>query len=184
MTQLVPLLLALSSTACSTLYSDAQNAGRRSDQARQEAERAMKQASRQAVSAQPVGGEALVRLLAGNSHVQVYVKRSSDIRPYFTSYNYFASDGRFIARDTYSKRAPPYEGKGHWRVEKDRLCITTQSEGTDAGCFRIRLAADGAIQYWIHNPGGAYDGMLTKNITDVRPGLQEPEYISDPAAFR
>lgn len=144
----------------------------------------MKLASRQAASAQPVGGEALVRLLAGYSHVQAYVKRSSDSRPYFTRYDYFAPDGRFIERDTHGKRTPPYETKGHWRVEKDLLCITTESGSTEAGCFRIRLAADGAVQYWIHRPGDMFDGLFTKNITDVRLGLQEPEYVSDPAAFR
>lgn len=177
------LCMALCSSGCDLLHSDAENAGRRSEQARKEAAKAMKQASLEAPAAQAVDGDALVKLLAGKSHVQAYVK-SSGGRPYFTIYDYFAPDGRFTARDTYSKRSPEYQGKGHWRVDKDVLCITTESEDTEAGCFKIRLASDGAIQYWIHEPGGQFDGLFTKNITDVRLGQQEPEYDSDPASFR
>ena len=173
--------VALSATGCDMLHSDAENAGRHSEQARKSAARAMKQASLEAAPAQPVSGDALVKLLSGRSHVKAYFKGSSGGRPYFTTYAYFAPGGAFIARDTDSKRSPEYEGRGRWRVDGDVLCITTESEDVEAGCFKIRVAADGAVQYWIHDPGGDFHGLFTKNVIDVRPGLQVPAYVSEPA---
>lgn len=178
----IALPLALLTIACTDmLYSDNQNAGRRSAEARQDAQRSMKLASSQAAAARPMAGQALVQLLSGNTHVEPYRKRTEDSKPYLTHYNYYGPDGTFIGRDTYSRRTVGYQDVGRWKVSADTLCIGLRS---DESCYTIRLAPDGAIQYWIHKPGDMFHGLLTRNVKIVRPGLQEPEYISDPAAFR
>lgn len=179
------LTAALLTSACTDMFhSDAENAGRRSSEARQAALKSMKSSSAEAPSAKPVSGQALVNLLSGNTHVEAYVKRSGDVKPYLTTYDYYGPDGVFVAKDTYSRRTPEYQDVGRWKVEKDVLCVTVKSRQEEDSCYTIRVAANGAIQYWIHRPGDPFDGLLTRNVTTVRHGLQEPEYISDPAAFR
>lgn len=179
------LQLALMTTACTDmLHSDAENAGRRSAQARQEALNAMKLSSAQAVAAASVSGQALVRLLAGNTHVEAYRKRSGDPKPYLTTYDYYGLDGSFVGRDTHSRRTIDYQDLGRWSVDGNVLCVIVQSIEAEENCYTVRLMANGAIQYWIYKPGDPFDGLLTRIVNIVRPGLQEPEYVSDPAAFR
>jgi len=163
------------------LYSDSQNAGRQNAQARQAALASIKLSSSQADAAQQVTGPALAQLLSGNTHVQAFRKRSEDPKPFLTRYDYYAPDGTYIGRDTHSRRTTAYQEVGRWKVTEEALCIAKQSE---EACYTIRLASSGAVQYWIYKPGDPFHGLLTRNIRDVRSGLQEPEYISDPAAFR
>ncbi|MEO8278682.1 MAG: hypothetical protein ABI564_03250 [Ideonella sp.] len=178
------LQLAWMTVACTdALYSDAENAGRKSMQSRQAALRSMKSSSSAAATATPVSGQDLTQLLAGHTHVDAFVKRAGDAKPYLTTYDYYGPDGTFIAKDTYSRRTADYYDVGRWTVHANVLCITLPSRPEDA-CFTIRLTADGTIQYWIHKPGDPFDGLLTRNVTVVRNGPQEPEYTSDPAAFR
>lgn len=179
---LLPVPLLLVTAACTDmLYSDSQNSARRSAQARESAIASMKTSSSQAVAAQPVTGQALEQLLSGNTHVKAYRKRSGDAKPYLTQYDYYAPDGTFIGRDTHGRRTAEYQDKGQWKVAGETLCITKRG---DQNCYTIRLAPDGTIQYWIHKPGDPFHGLLTRNIDEVRAGLQEPEYVSDPAAMR
>jgi len=144
----------------------------------------MQLSSSQAETAQPMEGPALVQLLSGNTHVNAFRKRSEDIKPYITYYDYYGPDGTFIGRDTHSRRTVNYQDVGSWKVSADSLCISVQSIQEEESCYTIRLAPDGVIQYWIHKPGDPFHGLLTRNVEIVRRGLQEPEYISDPAAFR
>ncbi len=179
------LQLVWMTAACTEMfYSDAQNAGRKSAQARQDALRSMKVSSAQADKAQPVVGNALVALLSGNTHVEAFRKRADDSKPYLTTYDYYAPDGIFIGRDTHSRRTVEYQDVGRWKVEADTLCVDLPAWKADPRCYTIRLAPDGAIQYWIRQPGDPFDGLLTRNVRVVRRGLQTPEYTSDPAAFR
>jgi len=177
-------LLAFTLAGCvEMLHSDSENASRRAHRARDESLRAMKLGSAQAAPGQVVTGEALPKMLAGQSHVSEYRKRVGDAKPYITVYDFFGNDGTFISRDTHGRRTPAYQTVGRWRVRAGLLCIATPSQ-PDESCYTIRLAADGALQYWIAKPGDPFDGLLTKSVRIVRPGLQEPEYVSDPAAFR
>jgi hypothetical protein len=179
------LLSSLLLPACTDmLHSDAQNASRRSAEARQSALRSMQLSSAQAVAAVPVKGEALVQLLSGNSHVEAFRKRADDARPYLTSYDYFGPDGSFIRRDTHARRTPAYQEVGRWQVKAETLCLAMKHRESEPDCYSLRQAADGTIQYWIHKPGDPFHGLLTRNVKIVRKGLQEPEYTSDPAAFR
>ena len=178
-------MLALALSACTEMfYSDSANANRQAAQARQEALRAMKLSSAQAPAARQISGAALVELLAGKSHVSEFRKRTGDAKPYLTTYDYFGADGSYIGRDTYSRRTPEYQEVGLWTVNGTSLCIVIRAPRADEHCYSIRLAADGTIQYWIHKPGDPFDGLLTREVTIVRPGLQPPEYASDPSAFR
>jgi hypothetical protein len=162
-------------------YSDSQNAGRQSEKARQAALASMKVSSSQAEAAQQVTGPALAQLLSGNTHVQAFRKRSEDPKPFLTRYDYYAPDGTYIGSDTHARRTTQYQEVGRWKVTEQVLCIARHS---DEACYTIRLASSGAVQYWIYKPGDPFHGLLTRNIRDVRSGLQQPEYVSDPADFR
>jgi TfoX/Sxy family transcriptional regulator of competence genes len=179
------LQFALIGAGCTDmLYSDAENAGRKNVEARQNALRSMKSSSAQAVAATPMSGQALVKLLSGTTHVEAYRKRSDDAKPYITTYDYYAADGTYIGSDTHSRRTVGYQDIGRWTVDADVLCLSVDSRQEAKNCYKLRVAADGTIQYWIYKPGDPFDGLLTRNVKTVRSGRQEPEYISEPSAFR
>jgi len=171
----LPLAAVLALAACDMLRSDSANAMHGWRQQRDEALRGNRIASRQAAPATPVGGDALVRLLAGKTHVHEYVKQIG-ARPYLITYDFYRADGGYIALDTSSRREAASEPVGRWRVERDVLCISTPPDSEDR-CYKIRLQADGAIQYWIHKPGDDFDGLITSQVSIVRDGLQQPAVI-------
>jgi hypothetical protein len=174
-------LLLFAATACTEMfYSDSANANRQGNRARQEAVRSMKISSAEAPAARLLSGEELVSLLAGKSHISEYRKRARDPKPYFTIYDYFGADGSYIGRDTYARRTTDYQHVGRWAVNGTSLCIAASEEH----CYSIRLEDNGAIQYWVNEPGNQFDGLITRVVTIVRTGLQQPEYVSDPSAFR
>jgi hypothetical protein len=143
-----------------------------------------RRASAQAPPAREVGGDELHRLLAGKTHIKEYRKQAGDPKPYLTTYDYFGPDGAYTSRDTHSKRVPEYEGRGRWEVAGDILCLTGKRVEERTACYRIRLSDAGMVQYWNHQPGEDADGLLASIVSIIRPGLQTPEYTSDPADFR
>ena len=172
-------------TGCADmLRSDNANAQRQSVRANAAALEASKTASSQALPATPVSGDALVRLLSGNTHVSEYRKQMSDAKPYFTLYQYYGPDGVFIVRDTYSRSTLPYQAVGRWRVTGDVLCVTEYNGPGSEGCFTAKLQANGVIQFWHHKPGDAFHNLITSSVSIVRPGLQTPEYMTSPSAYR
>ena len=118
----VPMIL-VALAGCASLRSDSATALRQNARANRDALISNQAASRQAIPAQPVSGEALLRLLSGNSHVKEYRAAVADAQPYFTSYHYFRPDGVYISSDTYSRRTPGYEAIGSWRVNENLLCV-------------------------------------------------------------
>jgi hypothetical protein len=173
------VVVAVAMTGCAELLrSDSANALHRNARANQEALAAAKAATRQAGAARPVAGDELVRLLSGNTHVREYRKQAADARPYFTVYEFFGPDGAYLVRDTYSRRLPEYQRKGRWRVDRDLLCIRERADVTEERCFNIRVRPAGGIEYWYHKPGDPYHGLIASSVTLVRPGPQEPEYVT------
>jgi hypothetical protein len=176
--------LSLATTACTEMFrSDAENFSRQADRSRQRALQSMKLSSAQQPAGKAVAGDTLLKLLSGKSHIREYRKRIDDARPYVTTYDYFGPDGTFIVRDTHGRRTAEYQEMGKWTVNGGVLCIVVPSY-VDKKCYSIRIEPAGKIQYWIHNPGDPFDGLASAGVSIVRPGLQEPEYISDPADFR
>jgi hypothetical protein len=165
-------------TGCAALRSDSANAGRQNARARSEALIANQIASREAAPAQSVTDDALRRLLSGNSHVNEYRRAVTDVKPYFTSYQYFRPDGAYIARDTYSRRADGYEAVGRWQVDHNVLCVQVSRSNSSPECYTIKVTAKGAIEYWIHKPGDPFHGLITASVNIIRPGLQAPEYVT------
>jgi len=181
----VVLFAAAAVVGCGEAFrSDSANALRQNKRDRDARQRGNEAASRTAPPATAVRGEALVSLVSGKSHVAEYRKRSSDAKPYLTTYQYFRPDGVVVFSDTHSKRTPEYQTKGTWNVQEDRLCVTGESWDPGEFCYEVRVAADRSIQMWLRKPGDPLDGLLASNVTIVRSGPQVPEYQSDPAAFR
>lgn len=179
------LLICLAAGGCAEmLRSDNANAQLQSARANRDVLAASKTASSQALPATPVSGDTLVRLLSGNTHVSEYRKQVSDARPYFTLYQYYGPDGVFIVRDTYSRSTLPYQAVGRWRVNADVLCVTENNGPGSEACFTVRQQANGVIQFWHHRLGDALHNLITSSVSIVRPGLQTPEYVTPPSAYR
>jgi len=164
--------------------SDSANALRQNKREQAARQRGIEDASRTAPPATSVRGQALVSLVSGKSFVTEFRKRSNDSKPYLTTYQYFRPDGVVIYSDTHSKRTPEYRTKGTWKTFNDQLCVTGELWDSDTSCYEVKLAADRSIQLWLKKPGDPLDGLLSSVIFIVRSGPQEPEYQSDPAAFR
>ena len=170
-------------TGCAALRSDSANAARQSARARSDALISNQTASRQAAPAQPVTDDALRRLLSGNSHVNEYRRAVADVKPYFTSYQYFGPDGVYIVRDTYSRRTDGYEAVGRWRVNQNVLCVDETGSTNEPECYTLKITTKGVIQYWIYKPGDPFHGLITSSLDIIRLGLQNPEYTTTSAMY-
>ena len=182
---LIFLAIAFTTSGCEMMYSDNANFARQRARANSAALAASKEASRAAAPADAVTGDALRRLLAGNSHVQEFRKAVADAKPYFTTYTYFSPDGAYISRDTYSRRTADYEDAGTWSLKENVLCVVVNTSfGNPQNCYTLKVASNGLIQYWVHNPGNEWHGVVTMNISIVRAGLQTPEYATTREAYQ
>lgn len=178
-------MLLLSAAACTEMFrSDAVNSSRQANQAREQALHSMKLSSEQASPARSVSGAELVTLLAGKSHVSEYRKRIGDPKPYLTTYDYYGADGSYLGSDTHARRTVGYQDLGRWSVNGETLCIALTAPRADEKCYSIKLEANASVQYWINKPGDPTNGLLTRVVRIVRPGLQQPEYASHPSDFR
>ena len=178
------IMVALAVAGCvGMLYSDGAYALRKNQRANAEALAVAKVVSRQKVQAPTASGEALVRRLSGNTHVSEFRKQTADAKPYFTTYEYFGPDGIHIVRDTYSRRSEGYQAKGHWRVDRDVLCVTDREDDLTKECFTVRLTPANVIEFWYHRPGEASHGLFAREVAIVRPGLQTPEYTTTSSPY-
>ncbi|MEQ1686765.1 MAG: hypothetical protein ABL916_24190 [Burkholderiaceae bacterium] len=179
------LLAAMALSGCvEMLYSDNANAQRQRAAERNEALAGNREASRQALPAQALSGEALQRLLAGKTHVNEYRRRVEDSKPYYTVYDHFHPDGSFQSINTSWRSDPATASVGRWKVAGEVLCITEMNGDSQDHCFTIRQEASGAIQYWIHQPGDPFHGLITSRVHLVRDGPQTPEFATVGSPFR
>ena len=176
--------LTLQSGCMEMMRSDAANASRQNAHARQKALQGNRLASQQAAPAQRLAGEALTRFLAGKSHVSEYRKASGDAQPYYAVYTYFSPDGRYLWLNTYEQSDPATTAWGTWQVSGEVLCVTQQRGETTPYCYTLRLQTDGAVQYWIHQPGDPFHGLLTALVSIIRDGPQTPAFVSSPSQMR
>jgi hypothetical protein len=185
---LLCLLLAAAAAALSgcveMMSSDASNFGRKSAQARQAALVGNRLASQQAARARGLAGEELSRFLAGKTHVSEYRKATSDAQPYYAEYVYFSPDGRFLWLNTYEQNNPATTAWGTWQVKGDVLCVTQQRGDAEPRCHTVRLQADGTVQYWTHQPGDAFHGLLSARVSIIREGPQTPAFVTPWAQMR
>ncbi len=177
---LLALAVPLLSGCMEMLRSDAANAGHERAQARQEALRSNRLASHQAEPAQRLAGEALSSFLAGKSHVSEYRKSSADAKPHYATYVYFRRDGQYLWLNTYERRDPATTAWGSWQVAGEVLCVTQERGQTLPQCYTLRLQADGTVQYWIHQPGDPFHGLITARVSIIRDGPQTPAFVSSP----
>lgn len=174
--------VSLQLAACTEMMrTDSANHARKSSQARQAALLNNQTASRQAAPAQPVAGQALVQLLAGQSHISEFRRQSQDSQPYFVSYGFFEVGGGYVASDTYSQHSPATYTHGVWSVSGPVLCITGMDGNELEQCFTMRVEPGGAVQYWMHKPGDPFHGLIAARVHLIREGQQTPAFVSTPA---
>ncbi len=56
-------------------------------------------------------------------------------------------------------------------------------DGPEESCFNIKVTAANKIEYWNHKPGDPYHGLIASSVTLVRPGPQEPEYVTTSSPY-
>jgi hypothetical protein len=162
------------------LRSDAANASRNNGRARDHALQNNRRASQEAAPARVLAGEELSRRLTGKTHVSEFRKASHDAKPFYATYAYFATDGRYHWLNTYERRDPQTATPGTWRVDGEVLCVTRLRGIAQPLCFTLRLQDNGTLQYWTHQPGDPFHGLITADVHIVRDGQQLPEFISRP----
>lgn len=185
LTSVTSVMSVMALSGCMEMFrSDAGNFGHQRAQARASAVAVNRQASQQAAPARRLAGEELTRFLAGKSHVSEFRRATSDAQPRYAEYVYFGPDGRYLWLNTYEQRDPATTTWGTWQVNGEVLCVTQQRGEAEPQCYTLRLEAGGTVQYWTHQPGDPFHGLLTARVTDVREGPQTPSFVSSPAQMR
>jgi len=173
------MLAVLAMSACDALRSDSENFQRRA-----RAERERRLAGMRAATAQtPVGrrleGEDLRRLLEGKTHVSVFEQTPSGRDARYVEYRHYAAGGRFVYVNTEWATAPAGNPDDRWRVDGARLCVLNHAFGQDERCYDVAVAPDGAVQFFIDDPGSQYHGLLTSVVHVVYDGPPRPEQSAE-----
>ncbi len=161
-------VLLTTSLALSTLllgacapYGDAAHASR---QHRKEVERRtadMRVATNQVTRGADLVGAALVEALTGRTMVQRYASFPDGRRGEFLQYRHFAADGSLQVVDNWLEPSGGEPRGDWWKVEGARICTLHHAFSQTPSCYRVARARDGALQWYVDNPGLEYHGLLT-----------------------
>lgn len=173
---LSPIVLA----GCYMARSDNENAQRANRRERERRLRSMREATRTTPPGERLTGDALAGTVAGRAHLFVYESRPDGSRGRYVEKFYFRADGRLVYTNTTWRLDPEGLPEDRWRLDGDRLCYLNNSfERGVERCFALARRADGRLQYSFAEPGGEYDGLLTRVTSAVVAG----ETAADPAAL-
>lgn len=161
--------------ACEAFRSDSENAQRQARAERVERLAGMRAATEQTAAGQRLEGQALEKLLSGRTHVSEFQQNASGRRTRYVEYRYYAPGGRFVYLNNEWALDPAGNPNDHWRVDGPRLCVLNHAFGEDEHCYSLAVAADGAVQFFIDQPGSEYHGLLTSVVRIVYDGPPRPE---------
>jgi hypothetical protein len=173
------MLAVVALSACDALYSDSENFQRRARAEREVRLAGMRAATAQTPAGRRLEGEELRGLLAGKTHVSVFEQTPSGRHARYVEYRYYAAGGPFVYMNTEWATDPAGNPHDHWRVDGARLCVLNHAFGEDEHCYAVALAADGAVQFFIDDPGSEYHGLLTSVVRIVYDGPPRPERSVD-----
>jgi hypothetical protein len=156
---------------CSFSQSDSSYAA---EKWRRESERRvhdMKAATNETQRGAALEGAELVRALSGKTLVNRFEVRPDGSHGSFVVQRYFAEDGHFSLTDNPHIYSQYGSENFRWRVQQDQLCILGEPVQPDTWkCYRMARTSDGALQWYIAEPGSAYDGLLTSVTTEIHGG--------------
>jgi hypothetical protein len=162
-------------TGCEIFRSDSENAQRRARAERQERLAGMRAATSQTPAGRYLEGRALTDLLSGRTHVSEFQQDPSGRRTRYVEYRYYAAGGRFVYVNNEWAVDPAGNADDHWRVDGPRLCVLNHAFTDKEQCYTVAVAPDGAVQFFIDEPGSESHGLLTSVVRFVYDGPPRAE---------
>ena len=86
-----------------------------------------------------------------------------------------AKNGKLTNGTKNSATSPAGNPEDRWRVDGPRLCVLNHAFSQDEKCYSIAVAPDGAVQFFIDEPGSEYHGLLTSVVRTIYDGPPRPE---------
>jgi hypothetical protein len=169
------LLAVVALAGCEAFSSDNANFQRRARAEREERLAGMRAATEQTPAGRRLDGDALRDLLQEKTHVSVFEMDPSGRRTRYVEYRYYAAGGRFVYLNNEWAVDPAGNPEDRWRVDGSRVCVLNHAFGQDEHCYQIAVAPDGAVQFYIDDPGSQYHGLLTSVVRIVYDGPPRPE---------
>ena len=160
---------------CEALSSDNANFQRRERAERQRRLVGMRAATEQTPAGRLLEGDALRDFLQEKTRVSVFEMDPSGRRTRYVEYRYYAAGGRFVYMNNEWAIDPAGNPDDRWRVDGPRLCVLNHSLSQDEHCYGVAVAPDGAVQFYIDDPGSEYHGLLTSVVRVVYDGPPRPE---------
>ncbi|MCV2219566.1 hypothetical protein [Thauera sp. Sel9] len=167
-------LLVIGLGGC-TLKSDSEYSADQRRREREQALQGMRLSTQQTPRGTDLVGDALAAALAGKTLVNRYPQAPGNKHGPYVVRRYFAPDGHFVFSDEPQiMHWPSSDDANHrWRVDGERLCIQGPPSPREWKCYRMARTGDGALQWFIDEPGDSFDGLITivtREILDGSPG--------------
>lgn len=128
--------------------------------------------NKEATATTPAGrklaGEELKAALSERTHLFVYETQPGGRKGRYVESVFFRPDGKLIYTNSLWAIDPNGGENDTWTVEEDRLCYLNTAMSRDPMCYTLNIREDGEIQYYVHKPGDAMHGLLTKVTTAIR----------------
>jgi hypothetical protein len=80
----------------------------------------------------------------------------------------FEPGGVLVWIEIRGERATVDAAPGAWSAENGALCLTRPARAAPRRCFTLAEANDGRVQYFFHEPGGRYHGLLALTLSVVK----------------
>lgn len=164
---LLPLLLA--ATGC-TLQSDAQYSSSQAQRVRERAAEGNKLATRQTPRGAALTTATLTAAIVGKTLVNRYERPPWGKPEPYVLQQHFAAGGKYVVVDNPSVYGQSASAQDRWRVENDQLCIQGPPNAHRWQCYRMARAADGALQWYVDDPGSPADKQLTVVTREIVDG--------------
>lgn len=80
----------------------------------------------------------------------------------------FEPGGALVWLEVRGERATVDAEPGAWTAEGEALCLTRPAAKVPRRCFTLAEAKDGRVQYFVHDPGGRFHGLLSLTVSVVK----------------
>lgn len=164
---LLPSLLG--ATGC-TLQSDAQYSSSQAQRERERAAEGNKLATRQTPRGATLSTAMLTAAIVGKTLINRYGRPPWGKPEPYVLQQHFAPGGRYVVVDAPSTYGQSASTQDRWRVENDQLCIQGPPNAHRWQCYRMARAADGALQWYVDDPGAPADKQLTVVTREIVDG--------------
>ncbi len=135
----------------------------------------MAAATRQTERGRDLAGAELEGRLRDHTWVSRFQSFPGGKRGAFVQYRSFRAGGPLVVTDNYLNSRADTSAGDTWRVDGPRLCLLWHDFDRDREhCYRVALAADGALQVYVDEPGAPFDTYLTYVIAEVLDGPAPP----------